>query len=219
MKRWAAAGILLGAWACGAGCDRPPATDPAPVRPVPRGASAAAPAETVWVDNPDYRHWSQFPVGTTVVREKRVTSDRGTVHVTTTLRLVEKRPDQLMVESQVRVVRDGELLPANPPQTLAYHARFPLPPGMDAAAFDLPALRASRVGEEVQKVGEQEFLAEKFTWQEVNETGPMEVTYWRHDQVPGRMLRQEIHGPNHHSVEHVTQIRLVNLDPAAQPNG
>lgn len=179
--------------------------------PVP----AAAGGVPVWVDSPDYRHWNQFPVGTTVVREKEVQSDSGTVRVTTTLRLVEKRRDQVVVESQVRVVRDGEVLPANPPQTLAYHARFPLPPGMQAAAFDLPALRARHIGQEVQQVGPQEFLAEKFTWQEVNENGPMEVVYWRHDQVPGRMLRQEIHGRNHHSVEQVTQFRLV---PEAQPN-
>lgn len=213
LMRCPGANALLVAAACLAGCDRlPSAQDAAP--PAPASSPAVASAAPVGVDNPEYQHWRQFPLGTTVVREKQVTSDSGMVKVTTTLRLAAKRSDQIVVESQVRVVRDGELLPANPPQALSFAARFPLPPGMDAAAFDLPSLKARHVGQEVQRVGEQEFLAEKFTWREVNETGPMEVTYWRHDRVPGRMLRQEIHGPNHHSVEQVTQIILASSEPA-----
>jgi hypothetical protein len=213
MNGWPGVSVVLVAVACWAGCDHEPLAEHASPPAPPSAAQPSSPP--LWVDNPEFRHWSQFPVGTTVVREKEVTSDRGKVAVTTTLRLVEKRSDQIVVESQVRVVRDGELLPVNPPQALAYSARFPLPAGMDKAAFDLPSLRARHVGQEVQQVGDQEFLADKFTWQEVNETGPMEVTYWRHDQVPGRMLRQEIHGPNHRSVERVTQIVLASPQPAS----
>lgn len=210
--------VLVGA----AGCERSgpgpePAGGPAPAPAVADGPAGRPSPD--WLENPEYRHWTQFPVGTTVVREKQVTSDGGAVHVTTTLKLVEKSDRQVTVESLVRVVRDGQPLPTNPPQPLVYPARFPLPEGLEAAAFERPSLKARPAGTEALKIGPQEFLAEVFTWQEVNETGPMQVTYWRHDQVPGRMVRQEIHGPNHDSVEQVTQMLFPSSEkppPAGQ---
>jgi hypothetical protein len=206
---------MLAAWAASCGRSEGDAvSSSAPVGGPTTAAASSGPAQT-WVENPEYRHWSQFPLNTTVVRVKQVTSDRGQVKVTTTLRLVEKNDEQVTVESQVRVVRDHEPLTPNPPQPLVYPARFPLPAGMSAAAFDLPALRARRAGQETLNVNGQEFQTDVFTWEEVNETGPMRVTYWRHAAVPGRMVRQEIHGPNHDSVEQVTQFSIPATSTAS----
>jgi len=174
---------------------------------LPEGYVAPPPTDHLpLVDHPEYVNWSQFPVGTYVIRKKEVTNDFSQVRVTTRLRLRERSAEKIVVESQVTVDRSGEPLVENPPQELQFPAQFRLPSGMKIEQFLLPSLRAKQVGEEAREAGGREFKAQVFAWDERNETGPMAVKLWRSDEVPGRMLRQEIEGRQHHSVEEVVEI-------------
>ena len=81
---------------------------------------------------------------------------------------------------------------------------------MKIEQFSLPSLKAKQVGEEALEAGGREFKAQVFAWDERNETGPMadKALALRADDVPGRMLRQEIEGHQHHSVEQVVKIAV-----------
>src|SRR5262245_23885974 len=178
---------------------------------LPAGYVAPAPTDNLpLVDHPEHAAWSRFPVGAGVVRKKEVTNEFGTVRVTTTVRLADKTADKVVVESQITVDRAAEGLVENPPQTAGFPAKFRLPANMKLEQFALPSLRAKLVGEESREVAGREFKAEVFTWQESTERGSMTVKLWRSDEIPGRMLRQEINGPMHNSVEEVVEI----LQPA-----
>jgi hypothetical protein len=173
----------------------------------PPGSIAPAPTENLpLVAHPEYANWSRFPVGTAVVRKKEVSNESGTVRVTTTLRLSEMTAAKLVVESQVTVDRPGHPPEENPPLTVDFPATFSLPPGMRLEQFSLPSLKAKQVGEEIRAACGRDYKTQLFTWDEVNEAGPMTVKLWRSDDMPGRMLRQEIKGHNHVSLEEVIEI-------------
>jgi hypothetical protein len=184
---------------------------------LPPGDVPPAPAsDRPLVDHPEYANWRRFPVGTTVVRNKEVANEQGIVRVTTTLRLVEKTVANVTIETQVTVDRVGHPLIENPPQRTEFPATFSLPAGMQPEQFSLPSLKARRVGETRCSAAGTDYPAELFTWEERNETGPMAVKLWRSDDVPGRMIRQEIRGPMHESVEELSEL----IVPASeQPPG
>jgi hypothetical protein len=195
-----------------AGCGSQPATSAISQGPLPEGYVAPASTDKLpLVDHPEYVNWSRFPVGTSIVRKKEVTNEFGTVHVTTTLRLAEKTADKLVVKSQVTVARSGESPVENPPQQFNFPAQFRLPAGMKLEQFALPSLTARHVGEETREACGKEYRSQVFTWDERNETGPMAIKLWRCDDIPGRMLRQEIHGHMHDSVEEIAEINQPTL--------
>jgi hypothetical protein len=192
------------------GCDWQPSPGDAaiPAAQQTMRPKATQEEESPLIDYPEYVSWTPFPVGLVVVRQKVVTNDSEAVHVTTTLRLIEKSADKIVVESQVTVNRPGQPALENAPFRSEYRARFRLPAGMRAEQFDLPALKARQIGEETVESCGQEYSTQVFIWDEINETGPMHVKLWRSEAMPGRMVRQEIHGPMHTSVEDVVEITL-----------
>jgi hypothetical protein len=76
-------------------------------------------------------------------------------------------------------------------------------------------MKAKLSGEETRSACGREYQTELFTWDERNEAGPMTVKLWRTDDIPGRMLRQEINGRNHESIEEVVEI----IQPTGQAPG
>lgn len=162
------------------------------------------------VPHPEYAHWSRFPIGTKVVRFKEVSNEHGKVKVTTTITLADKNETRVVVESQITVEREGMPAEVNPSFTAEYPATFPLPANLKLEQFSLPSLKAKEVGEEPQNVCGKDYTTKLYSWQEVNETGPMEVKVWRCDDVPGRTVREEsltISSQNK-SLETVTEISL-----------
>lgn len=154
-------------------------------------------------------------MGTAVVRKKVVSGESESVQVITTLRLTEKSTAKVVVEQQITVERPGQAAQENPVLTVDFPATFPLPAGMRLEQFTLPSLKARPIGDEIHSTSGREFKAQVFTWDEVNETGPMTVKLWRSDDIPGRMLRQEISGRNHRSIEEVVEI--VSPDASGPP--
>ena len=179
--------------------------------PLPPGYVAPPTGDLPLADHPEYVAWSRFAVGAGVVRKKEVTNEGGTVRVTTTLLLAQKTPDKVVVESQVTIDRPGQPLVENPPLKLEFHAKFPLPASMTIELFSLPSLNARLAGDETRQACGREYQTQLFTWDERNEAGPMAVKYWRSDEIPGRMVRQEVNGRTQTSVEEVVEI----IPPAA----
>lgn len=147
-----------------------------------------APVETHAISNPDFDSWSSYPVGTKVVRYKEITNIEGVVKVTTTLVLKEKTPDQVVVESQINVVRPDSSQ-ENPPQVFEFPARYQVPSTMREDAYDLPAPIAKKTGEENMVVGGKEFNAEIFEWEGTLESGKVDLKLWRDRTFPGRQIR------------------------------
>jgi hypothetical protein len=215
MNQWWCRGARVASLICLVGCGNKPAHGPVSQGPLPPGYIAPAPTGNLpLVDHPEYVSWNRFPVGIAVIRKKEVTNETGSVSVTTTLRLAQKMPDKIVVESQVTVNRPGQPLVENPPLNLDFPAKFRLPAGMKLEQFALPSLKARPAGDETRQACGREFQTELFTWDEVNEAGPMKVKLWRSDDVPGRMVRQEIKGRTQASVEEVVEI----VQPAEKLN-
>jgi hypothetical protein len=183
---------------------------PQPPQISPVDATASKQPELPQVPHPEYSHWSRFPIGTKVVRFKEASNEHGKVKVTTTITLADKNEKQVVVESQITVEREGMPAEVNPSFTAEYPATFPLPANLKLEQFTLPSLKAKESGEETQSVCGKEYSTKIYSWQEVNETGPMEVKVWRCDNVPGRTVREEsltISSQNK-SLETVTEISI-----------
>lgn len=171
------------------------------------------------VAHPEYAHWSQFPIGSTTVRKKEVTNENGKVLVTTTIKLIAKDEKQVVVESQITVERGSDPIVVNPPFTAEYPATFRLPKNMTIDQFQLPSLKAKLVGEEELTVLGKQYKAQKFSWQETNEAGPMDLVVWRVDGIPGRTAREEsLTGSlQNKSLEEVIEIVIPEQGPGETP--
>jgi hypothetical protein len=59
-------------------------------------------------------------------------------------------------------------------------------------------------------IGELEVNAEVFEWTENNEAGPMTVKLWRSEEIPGRIVRQEMmtESSSTKTVEQISELDL-----------
>jgi hypothetical protein len=144
------------------------------------------------VIHPEYANWSKFSVGSQVTRYRVVSNNSGKVEVTSVWKLTKKTDDYVEVVSQVNVHRPGEPLQENPPETTRFASRFKLPDGLSEEFFQLPNINAKKIGREDVEVHGKTVQADIYEWTESNEAGPMIVNLWRSDQVPGRIVRQEM---------------------------
>ncbi len=144
--------------------------------------------ETHAIPNPDFDSWSEYPVGTKVVRHKEITNSEGVVSVTTTLVLKEKTKDQVVVESQINVIRPDSAM-ENPPQVFEFPAKYQVPLVMNTDTYDRPSPIARKTGEEVVTVAGRKFNAEIFEWEGTLESGKVDLKLWRDRTFPGRQIR------------------------------
>lgn len=142
--------------------------------------------------HPEYVNWSRFNVGASVTRFRVVSNTNGHVEVTTKFTLTEKSDTHVLVTMQVNVQRPNEALEVNPEEQTRFPSEFALPDGMTAEYFELPSQKAKRVAQEELDVAGRKIQTEVFEWTESNETGPMQVKLWRSNDVPGRIVRQEM---------------------------
>ncbi len=149
-------------------------------------------APAAMIAHPEYSNWSQFPIGVKTVRYRTVTNATGKVEVTSTLVLAEKSDAHVLVHTQVNVQRPGEPLEENPIEEVRFPSQFELPQGMTEEYFQQPSLKAKKIGEEEMEVAGVKIKADVYEWTESNETGPMQVKLWRSNDIPGRIVRQEM---------------------------
>ena len=162
------------------------------------------------VSHPEYANWSQFPVKSLVVRKRKITNANGEVLVTTRMWLDNKTPEKVFVGSQVSVKRGDEPLVENTEDIVSYPATYRLPKGIEESRFSLPSAKAKETGSETIKIGDKEYKTKIFEWVESNETGPMDVKLWRSDEIPGKIVRQEmlIKGSETKTVEEIAELVL-----------
>lgn len=142
--------------------------------------------------HPEFVNWSRFPADTTVTRRRETRNSHGKVTVTTTLRLVKKDEQAVVIESRTIVAHEGAPVLENDAMEVSFPASFKVPDGMTLEQFQLPSLKAKRSSEETIEVLGKQIHAEVYEWNEVNETGPMTVRVWFSQEVPGRIVRQEM---------------------------
>ena len=142
--------------------------------------------------HPEYANWSRFPEKTFVVRKRLVSNSNGTVVVTTKMWLDKKNAEEVLVGSQVTVERPNEPIVENGEDIVRFPASYRVPKGMDEARFLMPSGKAKETGAEIITVGNHQFNSRIFEWEENNETGPMTVKLWQSDEIPGKIVRQEL---------------------------
>lgn len=161
------------------------------------------------LDHPVFVNWSQFPIGTHVVLQRCVSNPQGQLIETRRMWLEDKGPQNVSVGSQVTVQRQGETALVNDEAIVVYPATYRLPHGVDASQFQLPSRLAKETGTEVLNVDGVELNTKIYEWIESNETGPMRVKLWHSDQIPGKIVRQELftESTSTMSVENVIEWR------------
>ncbi len=164
------------------------------------------------VVHPEFANWSRFPEKSFVVRKRVVSNSGGSVIVMTKLWLERKDENGVSVGSQVTVQRPDEPIVENGADIVSYPATYRLPKGMDEARFLQPSTKAKETGAEVIEIGMREFNTTIFEWEESNETGPMTVKLWQSDEIPGKIVRQELFTKSTatKSIEEVTELNLGN---------
>ena len=160
------------------------------------------------VTHPEYANWSQFAEKSFVVRKRVVSNAGGNVLVTTKSWLEKKDENGVSVGSRVTVERPNEPIVENDDDFVSYPPTYRLPKGMDPASFAQPSSKAKETGTEMIQIGERKIETKIFEWEERNETGPMSVKLWRSDDIPGKIVRQEMFtkSTDTKSVEEVTEF-------------
>lgn len=193
---------------CGGNAEKPaPATTgPAP-EPAPAGPSGPM------FDDLDYANWKRFPVGTTVKRKSVTSSEGSAVTVTTveTFTLKGLNDQHAEVSWQNTTERsDGSNRAENPPSVRKIARQFPIPNGMTADDFNKPSRKARPAGEETVTVLGKPYKAVVYAWTDSTEAGPLDVKVWLCDEIPGRIVRQEMRqaGLKNTTVDEVTELTV-----------
>ncbi len=167
------------------------------------------------VAHPEYANWSQFDEKSFVVRKRIVSNAGGNVLVTTKMWLEKKDAERVSVGSRVTVERPNEPIVENDDDIVSYPATYRLPKGMEVVTIDQPSAKANETGTEVIQIGDKKLQTRIFEWEERNETGPMTVKLWRSDEIPGKIVRQEMFTKSTEtkSTEEVTEFHCGSVVP------
>lgn len=165
----------------------------------PSSAGTAGPAlparvdTATWkqVDSLDYLNWKKFPVGTVVVRTSVASNGEHSTTGVETFTLTAVTDSGVTVTRQNTTTRsDGSYHKVNPPEERTIAAKIPVHPELDASDFLKPDRKARQTGTEKVKVLDKEYECTKWEWTNSTEAGPMAVTLWQSDEVPGRIAKQ-----------------------------
>jgi hypothetical protein len=191
---------------CGllAGCTPTPTTVVVPPKKNTTGPMVA---------HPEYANWSQFPVGTQVIRRANLASENGDVFQVTTLKLAAKSDQSVTVDSQTTIERAGAKEESEV-QSADYPAEFQLPEGMEVSQFYMPALKAKLARQESIQVAGRTYEADVYEFIDTAEAGPLAVTLWRSDAIPGKQAKKQILDPggNLLSASETIEISLPTED-------
>ena len=160
----------------------------------------------------EYANWKQFKVGTIVKRRSLTTTVNGPGRVISinTFELANIADNVIEVSRQNTTDRgEGFPVKVNPGSTFKYYRQFPIPNGMTADNFNKPSLKAKKTGEEELTVLGKKYKSTIYKWTDSTEAGPMEVTVWLSEEMPGRIVKQTMVQPQTNTtVEEVIEITL-----------
>jgi len=145
------------------------------------------------IPNPEYVNWSQFKPGTVVTRKAVTISGGITVHGFEKSTLIELNPESMVVERQKTTERmDTGEKKVNEPARRTVMAQFSPPESIKPEKFALPSLAAKFVRDEAVEILGKKYQAKVYEWSESTDSEPLFITVWFSDEVPGRILKQNI---------------------------
>ncbi|MBI3830571.1 MAG: hypothetical protein HY291_13705 [Planctomycetes bacterium] len=154
------------------------------------GLSGLVRAETI--DNPEYKHWSQYKAGTWVTW-KQTTDAAGNKSVTeTTLKLVEVNADKAVIETLMKMEVAGQKI-EQPAQKRDVPAKIEKPaPVKQEEVKDAPK---PKEGEDTVTVAGKALKCKTIetTLDAAGQKGTTKA--WTSDEVPGQMVKSETKTP------------------------
>ncbi len=201
------------------GCSRPAAEgtlpppgdsqkNPVPQRSSPDGLLLWSSAAEM-VDDLTYKQWQAFPKGTTVVRRTTTRSGkapRPTISHTT-LRLLDKTDEFLVIEEQTRTDRSNGETVQNEPMTFRYPRRIPLPPNIRKEDWGKPQGIQQEGIEDLEVLGKT-YRCRCFKSTSSTEAGEMLSTIWISSDIPGGLVKSHSYVPN---ADETTIIELIQI--------
>jgi hypothetical protein len=161
------------------GCGETTRNDP----PIP----AVAPVEAgERVENPAYRSWVAFPIGT-VVERTSVTEEIGRPEKTTTTiayTLIAKTDETVTLELKTRTTRYDGLEMDNPPDRFSTDRYYHLPVGQKPAQPE-----SAKELNEPMTVGAKSYRVRLVESRDRNEGGEVFVKTWTSDAIPGGLVK------------------------------
>jgi hypothetical protein len=163
------------------------------------------------IENPQYKSWAGFKPGTTVVHRTvtEATGNDGKTVTTSTYKLVELTADKAVVEVQNSTRRYDGHEANNPPEKFTHRKYLLLPPGVKKDGVGKPA-GVTEEGEEIVRVGGNEYKAKWYRGKDRNEAGAMLTQVWSCPDMPGGLVRSVTDTPaiGKKTTTEVVEIRL-----------
>ncbi len=207
---WTAAGaMVLSLFGCSSSPADPAARPSEPSKGSSGPAAATVGSDREMVENPAYRQWASFPVGTRVTQ--RMTTDSaktpGKTVTTTVLTLKSRTEEEVIVESQATTAyADGRIV-RNDPQEFRNPRWVPLPPGVKKEDWGREP-EGTEQGEETLDVLGQTYRCRWHKSRSRTDAGELIMTTWSSPQMPGGLVKTVSHVP---AVEETMTIEIVEL--------
>ena len=165
------------------GCGKPAA----PAVTIEPGADPGLVTGGESFENPGYKLWAKFPVGSRVVQKTTTeTEDNTTGKTVTTISytLKQKTDDFIVVESQATTAHYTGRVETNPPSETKTRKMFTLPPGVKK-----PEPKTEEQGEEELTVAGKAYHTKWSKTKDSTEAGPLFLQTWTSEEVPGGLVK------------------------------
>jgi hypothetical protein len=179
---------------------------PTPVQLSPEDQSKLAGPKAEMVENPQYRNWAKFPVGTAFTRKMTTDSAKSEGKTVTTFKfkITEKSDELVVVESEATTEYHGGRVEKNPPVIDRHPRQVALPDGAKKDEWGKPK---GGVEEEVTLLG-QKYKARKSESSGSTDAGKYVQKVWMSEEIPGGLLKSETVVA---AAEETTTIEIVEL--------
>lgn len=140
------------------------------------------------IDNPVYKNWNKFPVGTSVSYRSTTTSEGFRNVQEYTLELKAKGPDRITIEKRLSVIDSNGIRMNYPAMTSENPRQYKLSKGATPPSEqNQPGLKGE--GEEELEIIDRKIKTRWFKATTKVEAGEMDTQSWSSDEVPGGLVK------------------------------
>ncbi len=159
------------------------------------------------IDNPVYKNWSKFPVGSSVSYRSTTTTEGFRNVQEYTLELKAKGPDRITIEKRLSVIDSNGIRMNYPAMTSENPRQYQLPKGAKPPSSQKqPGLKEE--GEEDLEVLDRTIRTRWFKATTKVEAGDMHTHSWSSDAIPGGLVKAVNETPATGSINTVEIIAL-----------